>query len=49
MPVHGADQDVFEGGMNYIIDGHNARVSLSYQRYLATELNGMTVGFQWQI
>ncbi len=46
---HVSHQDVFEGGMNYVIDGHNARVSLSYQRYLAAELNGMTLGFQWQI
>ncbi|MDD5277073.1 MAG: hypothetical protein PHR16_13445 [Methylovulum sp.] len=49
MAIHSPDQDVFEGGMNYIIDGHNARVSLSYQRYLAADLNGMTLGFQWQI
>jgi hypothetical protein len=49
MAIHSADKDVFEGGVNYIIDGHNARVSLSYQRYLAAELNGMTLGFQWQI
>lgn len=49
MANHKADQDVFEGGMNYVIDGHNARVSLSYQRYLANDLNGMTLGFQWQI
>ncbi|MDP2903788.1 MAG: hypothetical protein Q8N96_11910, partial [Methylovulum sp.] len=49
MAIHSPDQDVFEGGVNYIIDGHNARVSLSYQRYLANDLNGMTLGFQWQI
>ncbi|MCF7987723.1 MAG: hypothetical protein K9L60_09165 [Methylovulum sp.] len=49
MAVHSPDQDVFEGGMNYVIDGHNARVALSYQRYLANDLNGMTLGFQWQI
>ena len=49
MAVHSPDQDVFEGGMNYVIDGHNARIALSYQRYLANDLNGMTLGFQWQI
>ncbi|MBT3698623.1 MAG: hypothetical protein HOG42_03090 [Methylococcales bacterium] len=25
------DRDEFEAGLNYIIDGHNARVSLMYQ------------------
>ncbi len=49
MAIYSPDNDVFEGGVNYIIDGHNARVSLSYQRYLAADLNGMTLGFQWQI
>ncbi|GAB6140978.1 selenite/tellurite reduction operon porin ExtI [Methylosoma difficile] len=49
MAIHSPDKDVFEGGLNYIIDGHNARISLSYQRYLPTDLNGMTLGFQWQI
>jgi len=31
MPDESADRDEIEGGVNYIIDGHNARVSLFYQ------------------
>lgn len=31
MPDTSADRDVYEAGVNYIIDGHNARVSLSWQ------------------
>jgi hypothetical protein len=31
MPDISADRDEFEVGINYIIDGHNARVSLYYQ------------------
>lgn len=30
-PDDSADRDEIEGGVNYIIDGHNARVSLFYQ------------------
>lgn len=30
-PVGSADRDVYEAGVNYVIDGHNARVSLSWQ------------------
>jgi len=30
-PDESADRDEFEAGLNYIIDGHNARVSLFYQ------------------
>jgi len=30
-PNHSSDRDEIEGGVNYIIDGHNARVSLFYQ------------------
>ncbi len=30
-PEDSADRDVYEAGMNYIIDGHNARISFSYQ------------------
>jgi hypothetical protein len=30
MPIDSADRRVYEGGLNYIIDGHNARVSLMY-------------------
>ena len=30
-PDNSADRDEIEGGVNYIIDGHNARVSLFYQ------------------
>lgn len=29
-PTGSSDRDAFEAGTNYIIDGHNARVSLSY-------------------
>lgn len=31
MPNGSATRDVYEGGVNYVIDGHNARVSLSWQ------------------
>lgn len=30
-PVNSASREVYEAGVNYIIDGHNARVSLSWQ------------------
>ena len=30
-PNSSATREVYEGGVNYIIDGHNAKVSLSYQ------------------
>ncbi len=30
MPNGSSDRYAFEGGTNYIIDGHNAKVSLSY-------------------
>jgi hypothetical protein len=30
-PNGSATRDVYEGGINYVIDGHNARVSLSWQ------------------
>jgi len=30
-PDDSADRDEIEGGVNYIIDGHNARISLFYQ------------------
>jgi hypothetical protein len=30
-PNGSATRDVYEGGVNYVIDGHNARVSLSWQ------------------
>lgn len=49
MAIHSPDKDIFEGGVNYVIDGHNARVSLTYQRYLYNDMNGMNLGFQWQI
>jgi hypothetical protein len=48
-------RDVYETGVNYVIDGHNARVSLSWQHgdlispVNNNDLNAMTVGFQWQI
>ncbi len=31
MPSDSSDRSEFEGGLNYIVDGHNARVSLFYQ------------------
>ena len=31
MPDSSSDRDEIEGGMNYIIDGHNARISIFYQ------------------
>lgn len=31
MPDTSADRDVYEAGINYIIDGHNARISLAWQ------------------
>lgn len=30
MPSTSSDRDAYEGGVNYVIDGHNARVSLSW-------------------
>lgn len=48
-------RDVYETGVNYVIDGHNAMVSLSWQHgdlispVNNNDLNSMTVGFQWQI
>jgi hypothetical protein len=30
-PSSSTDREVYEGGLNYIIDGHNAKVSLAYQ------------------
>jgi hypothetical protein len=30
-PIDSADREVYEAGLNYIIDGHNARISLSWQ------------------
>jgi hypothetical protein len=30
-PTASAGRDVYEAGMNYVIDGHNAKISLSYQ------------------
>ncbi len=31
MPNGSSDRNSYEGGMNYVIDGHNARVSLSWE------------------
>ncbi|MGR9054129.1 MAG: hypothetical protein ACU84J_15935 [Gammaproteobacteria bacterium] len=31
MPDNSSDRNVYEGGVNYVIDGHNARISLSWQ------------------
>ena len=50
-------RDVYETGVNYVIDGHNAKVSLSWQygdllpnaTAAGNRLNAMTLGFQWQI
>jgi len=30
-PIKSAERDVYEAGLNYIIDGHNAKISLSWQ------------------
>jgi hypothetical protein len=30
-PDSSSDRDEIEGGINYIIDGHNARISMFYQ------------------
>ena len=30
MPSTSSNRDAYEGGVNYVIDGHNARVSLSW-------------------
>jgi hypothetical protein len=30
-PSGSTDREVYEAGLNYVIDGHNAKVSLSYQ------------------
>ncbi|MDO9105252.1 MAG: hypothetical protein Q7U57_09855 [Methylovulum sp.] len=30
-PVKSAERDVYEAGVNYVIDGHNAKISLSWQ------------------
>lgn len=48
-------RDVYETGVNYVIDGHNAMIALSWQHgdlispVNNNALNSMTVGFQWQI
>jgi hypothetical protein len=31
MPINSTNRNIYESGLNYIIDGHNARVSLMYQ------------------
>ena len=31
MPDNSATRDVYEAGVNYVIDGHNARISMSWQ------------------
>lgn len=30
-PTASTTRDIYEAGLNYVIDGHNAKVSLSYQ------------------
>jgi hypothetical protein len=30
MPSTSSNREAYEGGINYVIDGHNARVSLSW-------------------
>jgi len=48
-------RDVYETGVNYVIDGFNSRVSLSWQHGdLIAPTNGLdqnsfTLGFQYQI
>lgn len=31
LPNNSSDRDVYEAGINYVIDGHNARISLAWQ------------------
>ena len=31
MPVKSTDRNIYEAGLNYVIDGHNARISLLYE------------------
>lgn len=31
MPKNSPDRNMFEAGVNYVIDGHNARIGLSWQ------------------
>ncbi|MBE0436120.1 MAG: hypothetical protein IBX56_09980 [Methylomicrobium sp.] len=31
MPIKSSDRNMFEAGVNYVIDGHNARIGLSWQ------------------
>lgn len=31
MPINSPDRNMFEAGVNYVIDGHNARIGLSWQ------------------
>lgn len=50
-----SQRDVFETGVNYVIDGFNSRISLSWQHgdlispIDNQDLNAMTIGFQYQI
>ena len=53
-PISTSTQELYEGGLNYIIDGHNAKIFSAYQ-YGDRLTNGglsssqIMVGFQWQI
>jgi hypothetical protein len=49
MALHATDRDVVDAGVNYIIDGHNAKVSLGWQHYNYNGTDGLNLGFQWQI
>ena len=53
-PISTSTQELYEGGLNYIIDGHNAKIFSAYQygdRLTGGGLNSsqVMVGFQWQI
>lgn len=53
--TNSSQRDAFETGVNYVIDGFNSRVSLSWQHgdlispIDNQDLNSMTLGFQYQI
>ena len=55
-PTSGADSDLIELGLNYVIDGHNLRLNLNYTDGDANltgnpgpDSNAVTVGVQFQI
>ena len=53
-PISTSTQELYEGGLNYIIDGHNAKIFSAYQYGDRLTGGGLSssqvmVGFQWQI